>query len=238
MALQRMHDNFLPRMAGVFSILAIVVNFVAFGIGASRGLSPPNTVNFGSSDDLVNLALNYDAHILPLALGLLSPFLAIPVALGWFHVLKDARGYASFGLAMFFVGMTLVVILDVLELVLVVALAPAYASADAASQSALLGFGATLGLTRDVLGYVGHFFSFGLAQIAFGLAILRVRAVPRWLGWLSFVPGIILGWLATMLDLSGASGPVVPLGVLSFVIWNLGMAVVLLRWRSSALAVT
>ena len=188
-----MRDNFLPRIAGVFAILSVVANFGAFGIGVSRGLSPPNAMDFGSSDDLVNLALNYEAHILPLALSLLSPCLGIPMALGWFHskrgqgirvvwgsnVLRrnDVRGHS---------GRT--------RISLGRGTSPCVCLSRRRVAIRSLRFGATLGLTRDVLGYVGHFFSFGLAQIAFGFAILSVRAVPRWLGWLSFVPGIALGW--------------------------------------------
>jgi hypothetical protein len=227
-----MRENFLPRIGGVFAILSVLANAAAFAVGTSRGLLPPNAFDFGSGPDVLDLGMNYQEHILPLTLSLLSPCLAIPVGLGWFHVLKGARGYALFGVAMFYVGMMFVVILDVLELVLVVGLAPAYALADTATQSALLAFSATLGLAKDVLGYVGHFFSFGLAQIALGLAILRVQGVPKWLGWLAFAPGILLGWVATLLSLGGVvAGPVSALGILSFAVWIVAMAVVLLRWQ-------
>jgi hypothetical protein len=230
-----MQSTFLTRSAALLTVLSIAANLLALGIGSSRGLTPPNVVDFGNAADLVVLASSYHAHVLSLALSLLSPCLAIPIALGWFELLRGARAYALAGVALYFIGMIFVVLLDVLELVLVVDLAPAYARAGSSAQPALLGVGATLGHARDVLGYVGHFFSFGLAQIALGVAILLGGGAPRWLGWWSFVPGIVLGWLATGASIAGASvGPLAALGILSFLVWLVGMAVVLWRWRPVA----
>jgi hypothetical protein len=229
-----MNDQVLLKIAGVFSILSVLANLAAFGVGSSRGLLPPTAMDFGSGDDLARLSAAHAAHVLPLALSLLSPCLAIPVGLGWLHVLKRAGAYAVCGVVMFYVGMIFVVLLDILELVLIVRLAPAYGLASEAAKPALLAFGATVELARDVLGYVGHFFGFGLGQFALGLAILKVRSVPRWLGWLSFVPAIVIGWVPVLLVLAGSAHTAdsfVPVGALTFFVWLLSMAVILLRWR-------
>jgi hypothetical protein len=100
-------DTWLPKVAGVLSILSVVANLTAVGIGSSRGLLPPTAFDFGDPNDLTRLSVDHAAHVLPLALSLLSSCLAIPVGLGWFHVLKRAGSYAVFGVLMFYVGMYL-----------------------------------------------------------------------------------------------------------------------------------
>ena len=227
------NDTWVPRISGVLSILSIAATLTAFGIGSSRGLLPPTAFDFGNANDLTRLAADSSGHALPLALSLLAPCLALPVGLGWFHVLRPAGFYAVCGVVMFFVGMIFVVLLDVVELTLIVDLAPAYREADGATKPALLAVAETMERTRRVLGYVGHFFGFGLGQLALGLAILRVRRVPRWLGWLSFVPAILLGWVATLMEFAGREaevGPIVGVGVLAFTGWFFAMGVVLIGW--------
>jgi hypothetical protein len=157
--------------------------------------------------------------------------------LGWFHVLKAAGSYAVWGVTMFLVGMIFVVLVDVVEFTLIVDLAPAYGNAEAAAKPAVLAVAETMERTRKVLSYIGHFFGFGLGQLALGLAILRARRVPRWLGRLSFVPALALGWVATLLDLAGGEawvGPIAGVGILAFTVWFLAMGVVLIRWMPEA----
>ena len=86
-----------------------------------------------------------------------------------------------------------------------------------------------------MLGYVGHFFSFGLAQLAWGIAIIKVPGISSWLGGLSFIPGILIGWLTPFIAIAGFSpAPVISIGMIAFVTWLIGMAFVLLRTRATA----
>lgn len=222
----------LPRIAGVFLVMSLLANVTAFAIGTSRGLRPPPAFDFGSAEDLLGLAAESRAHLLPLALSLISPVLAIPAGLGWFHILRPAGWTALFGVTMFFAGMVFVVLLDVIELIAILRVAPAYASATELARPSILALGSSLELARTVLGYVGHFLSFGLAQLALGYAIVKVPGISNWLGGLSFVPAIMLGWMVPVLGFAGqAVGPVVAIGISVFFIWLVGMSVVLLRWE-------
>ena len=222
----------LPRLAGVFLVMSLLANMTAFIIGTTRGLRPPPAFDFGDADDLLRLSGESGAHALPLALSLISPVLAIPAGLGFWHILRPAGWSAVFGVTMFFVGMVFVVLLDSVEVVAILRVAPAYASAAESARPAIVALGATLELSRSVLGYVGHFFGFGLAQLALGYAIVKVPGISNWLGGLSFVPGIMLGWMVPVLALFGqAVGPVTGIGVAMFFIWLIGMSVVLLRWK-------
>ena len=228
-------DTTLPKLAAILSFASVLTNLAAFAIGTSRGLVPPTAFDFGSDFDLRRLSAEHTAHLLPLALSLLSPVLAIPVGLGWFHILRRAGWPALSGMVLFVVGMIFVVLLDVVELVVIAKFAPAYGGASEAAKPVLLAIGSTLETTRAVLAYVGHFFSFGLAQLAWGVAILKVPTLPRWLAWLAFAPAVTIGWLATALELAGRSGgPLVPIGIVTFFVWFLSMAVVLFRWTPEA----
>jgi hypothetical protein len=229
-----MNDRALPRIAGVFLLAALTTNMMAFFIGTSRGLAPPPTFDFGDRQQLERLSAESGAHLFPLTLSVLSPVLAIPAGLGIYHVLRAAGWPALFGVVMFFIGMIFVVLLDVLELLAIARVAPAYGAAPDFARPSIQALGGTIDSAIDVLGYVGHFFCFGLAQLAWGIAIIKVPGISNWLGGLSFIPGILIGWLPPLIAIAGVSAaPVIGVGIIAFLTWLIGMTVVLLRWKPS-----
>lgn len=227
----------LPRIGAVLLFAAIAANLAAFAIGAARGLLPPPAFDFGDAQHLERLAVESRHHLLPLTLSLASPVLVLPAGLALFHILRPAGWTALFGTVMFFVGMIFVVLLDVLELVAIARLAPAYGAAPDFARPAIAATGAVIDTSIDVLGYVGHFFSFGVAQLAFAFAIVAAPGVPNWLGWMSLVPALVIGWFVPVIALFGANaGPLAGIGILLFLVWLIGMAAVLWRWRPPAAA--
>lgn len=233
-----MNERALPRLGAILLAAAVAANLIAFAIGLGRGLMPPAAFDFGDSQHLERLSTEYPGHLLPLMLSLLSPVLAVPAGLAIFHVLRPAGWTALFGTVMFFVGMVFVVLLDIVELVAIARLAPAYGGAPDFARPAILAVGAVIDATIDVLGHVGHFFSFGLAQLAFAFAIVAAPGVPNWLGWLSLVPALLIGWFVPVLTVFGApSGPFMAIAFAIFFAWLIGMAAVLWRWQPQAAAV-
>lgn len=203
-----------------------------------RGLLPPPAFDFGDSQHLQRLAVEYDRHLLPLTLSLLSPVLAIPAGLAIAHVLRPAGWVAPVGAVMFLIGMIFVVLLDVLELVTIARLAPAYGTAPDFARPSIVAVGAAVDTAIDVLGYIGHFFSFGLAQLAFAFAIVATPGVPNWLGWMSLVPALVIGWLVPLIVLFGApAGAITGIAILFFLVWQIGMAVVLWSWHPTEVAI-
>ena len=73
---------------------------------------------------------------------------------------------------------------------------------------------------------------FGLGFSAFALAILSLRVVPRWLGWLLVVPAVGVGVIGFPLGFFGvaAAWMLVFPGMLIFFVWLAAMGVLLLRW--------
>ena len=227
-----MNERALPRIGAIFLGASVAANLIALAVGASRGLMPPPAFDFGDSQHLQRLAVESQRHLLPLTLSLLSPVVAVPAGLAFFHVLRPAGWPAMFGTAMFLVGMIFVVLLDVVELVTIARLAPVYGQAPDFARPAILAVGAGLDTAIDVLGYVGHFFSFGLAQLAFAFAIVATPGIPNWLGWMSLVPALVIGWFVPVIALfGGATTPLTGIAILFFVVWLVGMAVVLWRWQ-------
>ena len=204
----------LPKIAGVFLVMSLLANVTAFAIGTSRGLLPPQAFDFGDSEHLLRLSAEFGSHQLPLTLSLLSPVLALPVGYAFFHVLKAAGWPAAFGAAMFFAGMIFVVLLDVLELVAIGRLAPAYGAAPDFARPAIAAVGDTVDLAIDVLSFVGHFFSFGRRSWRSVLRSSRSRIFPIGLADYRSVPAFMLGWMVPLLALLGQdAGPVVGIGI-------------------------
>ena len=226
-----MTDTVLPRIGAVLLLAAVAANLIAFAVGLSRGLMPPPAFDFGDPQHLQRLAAESGAHHVPLVLSLLSPVLALAAGPALFQVLRSAGWPAAFGTVMFVVGMIFVVLLDVLELVAIARLAPAYGAAPDFAGPSIVAVGATIDAAIDVLGYVGHFFSFGLGQLAFSFAIAAAPGVPNWLGWMSVVPALVIGWIVPVITLFGMpAGPLTGIAILVFIVWMIGMAAVLWRW--------
>lgn len=233
-----LNETTLPRLGAALLMLAIVANLGAFALGTARGLMPPPAFDFGDPQHLQRLSAESHDHALPLTLSLMSPVFALPAGLAIYQLIRPAGWTALFGTVMFFIGMIFVVLLDVLEWLAIARLAPVYGAASDVARPAMLAVGAVIDSAIDVLGYVGHFFSFGLAQLAFAFAIVAAPGVPNWLGWMSLVPALVIGWFVPVIAMFGAdAGPLAGVGMLVFLVWLIGMALVLWRWQPAPAAV-
>jgi hypothetical protein len=124
---------------------------------------------------------------------------------------------------------------EAVRLALLLELPPAYVGASESARVSLLAFGGTMNALKETLFTLGQMLGFGLGLLLFGVALLRSGTMPRWLGWLALVPAILIGWVATLMKISGVPlgilGPVTGLGFLLFFLWVGSMAVVLFRWQ-------
>ena len=231
-----MKDTFITRIAGAFSILSVVAQLAAIGVAFSLGIIPAGTIDLGDAAQLVAANANHAASVLGLSLATLAPAVALPLGLGLYVVLKPAKGYALFGLVMFYVGMTITLVHEVLRVVLFARLPPAYAAAPEAAQPAILVLGDVLTHADAMFSLFSFIVSFGLGFSAFALAILGLRVVPRWLGWILLVPAVGVGLIGFPLLFFGvaAAGMLIPPGMSLFLVWQMAIGVVLLRWQPPA----
>jgi len=229
-----MNDTFITRVAGVSALLSVVVQFGAIGIAVSRGIRPGGAIDFGDGAQLVAAAnADHAASVLGLSLATLSPFVALPLGLGLYVLLKKAKAYALFGAVMYYVGMTITLIHEVLRVALFVKLPPAYLAAPESSKPAIAGLGGLLQYAEGMFALMAFIVMFGLGLSAFALAILSLRVVSHWLGWTLLIPAVGVGLIAFPLGYFGvtAAGLLVLPGMLVFFVWLVSMAVVLLRWK-------
>ena len=229
-----MNDTFITRVAGVSALLSVVVQFGAIGIAVSRGIRPGGAIDFGDGAQLVAAAnADHAASVLGLSLATLSPFVALPLGLGLYVLLKKAKAYALFGAVMYYVGMTITLMHEVLRVALFVKLPPAYSAAPESAKPALVVLGGLLQYAEGMFALMAFIVMFGLGFSAFALAILSLRVVSHWLGWTLLIPAVGVGLVALPLGYFGvpAAGLLVLPGMLVFFVWLVSMAVVLLSWK-------
>jgi hypothetical protein len=229
-------DTFITRIAGASSLLSVVAQFAAIGVAFSHGIVPAGTLDLGEPAQLVAANTNHAANVLGLSLATLAPALALPLGLGLYVVLKPANAYALFGLIMFYVGMAVAFVHEVLRVVLFARLPPAYVAAPEAAKPAILALGDVLTHADALFDFIAFVVLFGLGFSAFALATLSLRVVPRWLGWILIVPAIGVGLICFPLSFFGvaAAATLILPGLSLFFVWQMAIGVVLLRWQPRA----
>jgi hypothetical protein len=132
--------------------------------------------------------------VLGLALATIAPSFGLPLGLALYLVLKEAKGYASFGAVMFYVGMTLALVHEVLRIVLFWRMPGLYQGATEAARPAVLALGDLVGHAQEMLALISFVIMFGggcsalalaikmmvffLWLIAMGVTLLRWRPAP------------------------------------------------------------
>jgi hypothetical protein len=210
-----------------------MVQFAALGVAFTHGIIPAGTIDLGDAAQLLAANTNHAATVLGLSLATLAPATALPLGLGLYAVLKPAKAYALFGLVMFYVGMTVALVHEVLRVVLFARLPPAYVAAPDSAKPAILVLGDVLTHADAMADFIAFVVLFGLGFSAFALAILSLREIPRWLGWLLAVPAIGVGLICFPLSFFGvaAAGMLILPGLSLFFVWQIAIGVVLLRWQ-------
>ena len=147
-------------------------------------------------------------------------------------MLEDARGYALFGATMYYVGMTLGLVHEVLRIVLFWRMPGLYQGATDAARQAVLALGDLIVHAQDLFALVSFVIVFGVGCTAFALGIIRTAALPRSLGWILLVlgGGVGLGGLPAAV-FSRAWRLVVLAAMMVFFLWLIAAGVTLLRWR-------
>lgn len=86
-----MSSLFVVRIAGVSALLAVVAQFAAIGIAMANAIRPGAPLDFSNGAPLL-AARDVSSTVLGLALATISPSLGLPLGLGLYVVLKDAKG--------------------------------------------------------------------------------------------------------------------------------------------------
>jgi hypothetical protein len=130
------------------------------------------------------------------------------------------------------VGLTLVTISHLIPIAMGYQLVPAYIAADPGGQ-------ATLGATADTFAAIalvtnaaGNFLGWGVVVPLYAVAILTTRVLPRWIGWLGLLVGLLAGWLGLLSPPSSVISAISGIGFIGFFVFMLSMGIALLRRRA------
>lgn len=160
---------------------------------------------------------------------ILMGFLGIAAFVGFYGVLRDAGEVFVLAPVLGTVGLTLVTVSHLVPIAMAYELVPAYSTADPAGQATLAATFDTFAATALVTNSAGNFLGWGLAIPLFAVAILRTRALPRWIGWLGLAVGVLAGWLGLLSPASGAIEGISSIGFLGFFVFMLSVGVAILR---------
>ena len=228
-----MNSLFVVRIAGVSALLAVIAQFGAMGI-AANGIQPGAPLDFSDGPQLL-AAGDVTPAVLGLVLATISPSLGLPIGLGLAVVLKNARGYSLFGATIWYVGMTLALVHEVLRIVLFWRMPGLYQRATEAARPAVLALGDLVVHVQDLLSLLAIVLTFGVGQTVLGVGIVRTGALPRSLGWVMLVQGAGVGLVAYPLQYFRVAGAslVVLAAMMVFFLWLIAIGVTLLRWQPS-----
>ena len=153
------------------------------------------------------------------------------LGLGLFAALRRA-GYVTWVAALALLGGSLLALLrNILLLAMTYELAPAYANATGAVQSALAVLGDTLLMFGFIAGdLVGGILAGGVGVPLFSAAMLRTELVPRWIAFLGFAVAITAGWGTLLLPLGEVFAIVPFVGTIGFLVWLVALGIKL--WRA------
>lgn len=164
----------------------------------------------------------------------LMGFFGIAALVGFYDVLRDAGEVIVLAPILGTVGLTLVTVSHLVPISMAYELVPAFSDADPAGQVTLAATFDTFAATALVINSAGNFLGWGVAVPLFALAILRTRALPRWIGWLGLLVGILAGWLGLLSPASGVIEGISSIGFIGFFVFMLSMGVAILRRRDRA----
>ncbi|MEA2246028.1 MAG: hypothetical protein QOH46_557, partial [Solirubrobacteraceae bacterium] len=77
--------------------------------------------------------------------------------------------------------------------------------------------------------YVGDLLLWAVAVPLFGLAVVRTRVLPRWIGWVGMFVGVVGGWIGAFGIVSTTVEDITAIGFLAFFVWMVAMGVAMLR---------
>jgi hypothetical protein len=110
-------------------------------------------------------------------------------------------------------------------------LVPAYIAADSAGQATLAATADTFAALALVTNAAGKFLGCLVVPL-YTVAVLITWALPRWIGWLGLLDGVLTGLLGLLSPASSVIAGISTIGFISFVVFMLSLGIALLRRRS------
>jgi hypothetical protein len=221
----------LRAIGGVCAVMGVVIFILGGVVGVATG--GPDTVIPETGDGLRTWVRDVVDDRTGFAIGtgmvVLGGILLAVALIGFYDVLRDAGPTMILAPVLGIFGLVLVTISHSLPIVLAEEFAPDFTRAGPVARTTLQTTGDMMAGTALATNYVGDLMIWAVAVPLFGLAAIRTRAVPRWIGWLGVGVGVVGGWIGAFGIVSTTVEDVTAIGFLGFFVWMLAMGVALLR---------
>ena len=191
------------------------------------------------------LQVNADptAYLVANWLAVISHVVGLPVALGFYQVLRRWGAMLWVGVLALVLGSLFFIAANIMFRAFAYELGSRYVAASEATRPALEVLASTLYQTGLFLDLIAHelFFSIGIGL--FSLAIFRTSVAPKWVGWFGMFGAvaaggfslltlpIIVGWIVAQEPVVVLASGVMIVGMLAAYGWIVVMGIVLLRQR-------
>jgi len=182
--------NSFVKVAGVCSIIFVVIFIFSFIIYSAAGVEEDPGEIEAYLQSVHNNTL-YAGGYWVFVPGFL---LLIPIFLGFYQVLRERGGLLLVALAMSAVGVTLLIVSQIISLGIVLQLAPGYAEAGVSDRPALEVMAKALLETTVWADSIGLFLSLGIGVVLVSIGVLRTNVIGHWIGWV----GVVLGGLGAI----------------------------------------
>jgi Domain of unknown function (DUF4386) len=219
------------RTVGAVCALLTVAGFViGIAVMASSGVQVliPETGKDGH-DWIADVQDAGDMFVAGASIVVFAGLFGLVTFLGFYEALRHAGQLMIIAPVAGVAGMVLVTISHATPIALALELAPGYTAASGATR-------ATLGVTFDTLAqfcllmnYFGDILVWGVTTPLFAIAVLKTKAVPRWIGWVGIVSAVFAGWLGLLSPVSSVIEGVSTIGFFAFFIFVASLGVALLR---------
>jgi hypothetical protein len=154
----------------------------------------------------------------------LAGFVGLVALIGFYDVLKGAGPVMILAPILGAVGLTLVTVSHSVPIAIAQELAPSYSPLRADTFD-------TFASMCLWVNYVGNILNWGVVTPLYAVAILKTRALPRWIGYVGLVAAVFGGWLGVFAPAWSLLEELSTIGFFAFFVFLAAMGVAILRRR-------
>lgn len=220
----------IQRYTAIGGILFLVFSIVAIGMTASTGLTEQALEMGDVQNVLTIIAGHLGTVVAAMWLFNIANICMAVFGIGLAALLEEAHPWIRFASLLVVLSVAGFLLETTMTIGFAQGLAPAYASASGTEKAAIGASALALIYFRDATALLSGVLV-AVTGLMFGLAVLRVQAWPRWIGWLVLISGV-LGLLGGFYPFVAALSFVRAISHLLFAFWAMVVGIKLLRYAS------
>jgi len=174
---------------------------------AARTASTSSNQSFAES--VVTLVLNHELYVLSMSAGLVSSILLLVVAAGMYSIFRACHLFLALATSFLFLAAASSWLASAASGLTLASLAQEFVYLSSLQAEATASSVRAIDLVRESTGRIGFTLA-GLGTLSLGVIIVWKDALPKWIGWLGMVAGILMLFIwyedAAVLHRVGGSG--------------------------------